>query len=128
MDGQHEKIQTYIAYYAWDAILMSKMALAIGKKDEADYYKKIYNTQKQYYVANFVNTDGSLNAESQQSYLHALYLDLLLDENSVKAVTKQLVDYLENKGISLKRLSWVQVYCCLHSQISAGTIWHIPCF
>lgn len=54
------------------------------------------------YIANFVNPDGSLNAESQQSYLHALYLDLLPDENSVKAVTKQLVDNLENKGISLQ--------------------------
>ena len=102
LDGQHEKIQTCIAYYAWDAMLMYKMALAIGKKEEADYYKKIYDTQKQYYIANFVNRDGSLNAESQQSYLHALYLDLLPDENSVKAVTKQLVDNLENNRISLR--------------------------
>lgn len=49
---------TNTAYYAYDAILMSKMAAAIGKAGQAAYYKERYEVIKKAFNKEFVDENG----------------------------------------------------------------------
>ena len=69
-----------VSYYAWDAMLMSEMAKAIGLTAEAERYAAIYEDEKAFYQQ-YVNTDGTLKRGEQSVCLYALFLDLLPDEN-----------------------------------------------
>lgn len=99
---EEEKIQTCIAFYALDAKLMAQMAKVLGKEDDAEKYEKVYEQQKAYYIKKFVNSDGTIKAETQQSCLFALYTELLPDQESVDAVVNQLVDNIVSKGLKLQ--------------------------
>jgi hypothetical protein len=91
-----------VAYYAWDAMIMAKMARAAGKDEAvAAKYEAIYQAQKQLFQRNYVTETGEVDMDVQSVCLHALYLDLLPDEQSVAAVTKQLVANIERKGNKL---------------------------
>ena len=90
-----------VAYYAWDAMLMAKMAKIIGKNDEEGKYEKVYQEEKELFQRNYVKEDGTLDMNVQSVCLHALYLDLLPNDASVAAVTKQLIDNIESKGNKL---------------------------
>ena len=91
-----------VSYYAWDARLMSVMANALGLKDEQAKYQRVYEEEKEYFIKNFVNSDGSLNRGEQTVCLYALYLDLLPSPTSVERVTEQLITNLESKGNKLQ--------------------------
>ena len=91
-----------VAYYAWDAMLMSKMADAIGLADEAARYMAVYEDEKAFFQEQFVNADGTLKRGEQSVCLHALYLDLLPNEESVAAVTEQLISNIERNGNRLQ--------------------------
>jgi len=91
-----------VAYYAWDALMMAEMADAIGKTEDAERYRALYQTEKDYFIEQFVLEDGSLCDSRQTSCIYALYFDLLPDENSVEKVTKQLVDNIEAAGNKLQ--------------------------
>ena len=91
-----------VAYYAWDAMLMAKMARIIGKEHEiAEKYEVLYQAEKKLFQDRFVTACGEVDMNVQSVCLHALYLDLLPDEASVQAVTKQLIANIENKGNKL---------------------------
>lgn len=100
-DGQDVSDRLGVAYYAWDAMLMIKMAKIIGKDAEAEKYEKVYQAEKELFQRNYVKEDGTLDMNVQSVCLHALYLDLLPNEKSVAAVTKQLIDNIESKGNKL---------------------------
>lgn len=87
-----------VAYYAWDAMLMSKMATAIGETEAAAHYQEVYEIEKEFFQEKYVNADGTLNVPQQTSCLYALYLDLLPNEESVAAVTDQLITNIRNAG------------------------------
>ena len=91
-----------VAYYAWDAMIMAKLARAIGKSQgKIQKYESLYQAEKSLFQKNYVREDGTVDRPAQSVCLHALYLDLLPDENSVEAVKKQLIDNIENKGNKL---------------------------
>ena len=90
-----------VSYYAWVARLMSEMAIAIGKDAEATEYLAVYEDEKAFYQQ-FVRPDGTLTRGEQSVCLYALYLDLLPNEESVKAVTKQLTDNIARNGNRLQ--------------------------
>lgn len=102
MDNANEKLQTSIAYYAYDARLMAEMAAALGKAEEAEKYEKIYQQQKAYYIKNFVNSNGTIKSETQQSCLFALFTELLPDKQAEAAVKKQLTDNIAANGGKLQ--------------------------
>lgn len=79
-----------VALYAWDALMMEKMASAIGLSDVAEHYRGVYEQEKEFFISRYVNADGTLVRGYQTQCLYALYLDLLPDEASVAAVTEQL--------------------------------------
>lgn len=91
-----------VAYYAWDAMLMAKMAKVTGKEDQViKKYEILYQAEKELFQKNYVMENGLLDMDVQSVCLHALYLDLLPDEKSVAAVTKQLISNIESKGNKL---------------------------
>ena len=91
-----------VVFYAWDALMMADMANALGKTAEADKYQAVYEQEKRIFQNNYVADDGTLLTYEQASYLFALYLDLLPDENSVAAVTEQLVTSFEQHGNTMQ--------------------------
>ena len=91
-----------VAYYAWDAMLMAKMASATGKHETlVAKYDALYEQEKKLFQAKYVTASGEMDMNVQSVCLHALYLDLLPDERSVAAVTRQLISNIESKGNKL---------------------------
>ncbi len=91
-----------VAFYAWDAMMMAEMAEAIGLDDEAERYWALYETEKAYFIEQYVTSSGTLKLNRQTACLYALYLDLLPDENSVTKVTNQLVNNIVRNGNKLQ--------------------------
>ena len=100
-DGQDVSDRLGVAYYAWDAMLMAKMAKIISKSEDSEKYEKVFQAEKELFQRNYVRPDGTLDMNVQSVCLHALYLDLLPNEESVAAVTKQLIENIESKGNKL---------------------------
>ncbi len=91
-----------VAYYAWDAMAMAKMAEAAGMDDSlVAKYTAIYEAEKKLFQDKYVRPSGEVDMNVQSVCLHALYLDLLPDEESVAAVTEQLISNIESKGNKL---------------------------
>ncbi|MDD4671115.1 MAG: family 78 glycoside hydrolase catalytic domain [Bacteroidales bacterium] len=112
---------TNTAYYAYDAMLMSKMAEVLGKKEDAKYFKNLYESVKETFNREFVNekgitttTDkvgkydewyasGELNpamANTQTSYIVPLQADLFDDHNK-PLVIKHLIENIKEHGNTL---------------------------
>ncbi len=91
-----------ISYYAMDALMMSEMAAALGKTADAEKYMAVYEAEKALYQEKYVNTNGTLKFNVQTLLLFALFLDLLPNDESVAAVTNQLITNIENNGNKLK--------------------------
>ena len=90
------------AFYAWDALMMAEMAKAIGHDAEAEQYLALYEDQKAQFISDYVvESTGRLKRNEQSVCLYALYLDLLPNEKSVKAVTSQLVNNIKARGNKL---------------------------
>ncbi len=87
-----------VAFYAWDALMMAEMADVIGKSEDAEKYRRVYEEEKEFFISLYVNEDGTLKRGAQALCLYALFLDLLPNEKSVKAVTDQLVSNIRENG------------------------------
>jgi len=97
-------LQVYlgVCYYAWDAMVMSEMAEAIGETEDSAHYADIYKAQKKYFIETYVNEDGTVKLSQQTAALFALRLNLLPDEKSTEAVKAQLLANFEDKGCRLQ--------------------------
>ncbi|MCR5693756.1 MAG: glycoside hydrolase family 78 protein [Clostridia bacterium] len=97
-------LQVYlgVCYYAWDAMIMSEMADATGRPDDARHYAEIYEKEKKFFIETYVNEDGTVKLPQQTAALFALKLRLLPDEKSYEAVKKQLMDNFADKGNRLQ--------------------------
>ena len=91
-----------IAYYAWDAMMMTKMAEIIGEDADAARYAGIYDTQKEYFTSQYVNADGTLKRTEQTACLMALYVNLLPSEGSKDIVKATLVENIRRNGNKLQ--------------------------
>lgn len=91
-----------VAYYAWDAMMMSEMAKAIGEDALAEKYHAVYEQEKEIFISRYINADGTLKRGEQTICLYALYLDLLPNEASIKAVSDQLISNIERNGNKLQ--------------------------
>lgn len=91
-----------VAYYAWDAMVMAKMAKAANMDEQlVAKYEALYQQEKQLFQKRFVTESGEVDMNVQSVSLHALYLDLLPNEKSVAAVIRQLISNIESKGNKL---------------------------
>jgi alpha-L-rhamnosidase len=53
------------AYYARDAMLMSKMALAIGKTEDAKMYSDLFQHIFDAFNKNYVKSDATIEGDTQ---------------------------------------------------------------
>jgi len=65
------------AYFAFDSRLMSEMADAIGKPDEASSYRDLFAKIKTAFNREYVNPDGSITVGNQTAYVLALQANLI---------------------------------------------------
>ena len=92
-------------YFAYSANLMSEMAAAIGKPNEAAEYRELFSHVKTAFNQKYVKPDGSLAVDTQTAYALALYMDLLPVDLRLKS-GKILADKLrsgataENSGMT----------------------------
>jgi hypothetical protein len=54
-----------VAFYAWDARMMSEMATVLGYSKDAARYRKLHEEQKAIFAARFVDEDGKLRRGEQ---------------------------------------------------------------
>lgn len=86
-----------VCYYAWDALMMADMAQALGKTQEAEHYRQVYEQQRALFQERWLHKTGVIQRREQTAYLFALYLELVPEE-FVPNVLGQLVESLEEHG------------------------------
>jgi alpha-L-rhamnosidase len=80
------------AYWAYDASLMQKMALALGHNAEAKSYQLLFNNISAAFHAKYVKPDGTVGSGSQTSYVLALHMHLLSEKERAVASDKLVAD------------------------------------
>lgn len=88
------------AFYARSVDLMSEMAEAIGRSDEASEYRALFQTIRTAYDSAFISADGMVQGNSQTGYVISIAFGLVPDER-LDAVGTKLVAALESRGTSL---------------------------
>ena len=73
------------AYFAYDSHLMSRMAQALGKTEDAKKYSELFEGIKAAFNKEFVGKDGRIRGNSQTCYVLALRFGLLSEENRTLA-------------------------------------------
>ena len=68
------------AFFAYSTRLMEKIAGVLGKEEDAHYYESLSEKARDAFIQRFVNDDGTIQGETQTSYILALYFDLLPQE------------------------------------------------
>ncbi|MGE5610592.1 MAG: family 78 glycoside hydrolase catalytic domain [Bacillota bacterium] len=86
------------AYHAHLARIMSEMAQALGRNEDAQRYAKLHEEVKAAFVKAFLQSDGSLKDCSQTGYALAFSMGLLPEDMREKAAAK----YVEE----IKRFDW----------------------
>lgn len=91
-----------LAYYAYDADLMARMAKVIGKEERAAHYQALCDRLKKEFNDKYVQ-NGRLTVNTQTSCLLALYFDLVEGEafeNTVAMLKENIVanDYTLSTG------------------------------
>ena len=82
------------AYWAYDADLMSQMAAALHRPADASRYQALFAKIRSAFQRRFVKQDGSVGSDSQTSYILALHMRLLPEEQRAE-VAKRLVADLQ---------------------------------
>lgn len=86
-------------YFAYDTFLLSQMARAIGKMEDAERYTNLHTNISKAFVDKFVNrTDGKILNDTQTSYVIAVAFKILPSDLIPKA--------MENLVNSIKRHDW----------------------
>lgn len=82
------------AYWADDAAKMARMARAIGRTEDADRFRRMFERVRTAFQKEFVLDDGRLKVETQTAYLLALAFDLVPPELR-QAAGEHLVEDIE---------------------------------
>jgi alpha-L-rhamnosidase len=85
------------AYFAYSTRLVSEMAAAIGKNEDAKKYQELFEQIKQAFNKAYVADDARIKGETQTCYCLSLYFDLLPKEKRQRA-TDYLVEDVRKRG------------------------------
>src|SRR5690606_21018337 len=86
------------AYFGHDAKLMSEMARAIGKEEDAVYYSKLFTAIKEAFIDKYIEQDGVIKADdTETAYALALCFDLY-PEHLVEKGAFRLASMISNNG------------------------------
>lgn len=80
------------AYWAYDASLMHRMALAIGKRADAERYQILFGKIQAAFNIAYVKSDATVGTGSQTSYVLALHMQLLQEAQRATAAEKLVAD------------------------------------
>ncbi|MHA3772278.1 family 78 glycoside hydrolase catalytic domain [Verrucomicrobiota bacterium sgz303538] len=72
-------------YLGYTAKLMSEMARAIGKQEDAAHYSELFDKVRTAFAQKYVKPDGSLNVDTQTAYALALFTGLMPEDLRAKA-------------------------------------------
>lgn len=84
------------AYFAHSVDLMSHIAGALGKDDEAAQYRALFEQIRAAFVRHFVLPDGSILSDTQTAYALALQFNLVPDELRSRAAGHLARNVIEN--------------------------------
>lgn len=90
-----------VCYYAYDALLMARMAAALGKKEDQQKYLSLYNSIKSEFQKRYVTGKGTLSQRTQTAYLYAVKLDLFPSREETVLATKKLTKLIEDNDYRL---------------------------
>lgn len=90
-----------VCYYAYDALLMSKMAGALSMPEDQQKYTLLYNDIKAEFRKRYVTGTASLSQPTQTAYLHALKLGLFDTKEETALAVKKLLGLIEANGYRL---------------------------
>jgi alpha-L-rhamnosidase len=82
------------AFHAQSCNLMSRIAAALGKREDAERYRQRFEHVKAAFNQQWVQTDGRIGADTQSDYAYALSFDLL-DESARREATARLIGKVE---------------------------------
>ena len=85
------------AYFAHSTQLLSRMAKAIGKNEDAARYQDLFQQIKEAFNQAYVSQDGKIKGDTQTCYALALYFDLLPEEKRQMA-GEHLVAAIEQRN------------------------------
>ncbi|HEY3281613.1 MAG TPA: glycoside hydrolase family 78 protein [Armatimonadota bacterium] len=85
------------AYFAYSTDLMSRIATALGKSDDASRYSDLFDRIKEAFNRAYVSPDGRIKGDTQTCYVLALHMGLLPKELESKALDYLVAD-IEAKG------------------------------
>ncbi|MFC1848569.1 family 78 glycoside hydrolase catalytic domain [candidate division CSSED10-310 bacterium] len=85
------------AYFAYSTRLLSKMAEAIGQKQDAQDYELLFQNIKAAFVSQYITADARIKGDTQTGYVLALYFDLL-PENKRLAAVNHLIEKIKAKN------------------------------
>ena len=97
LGGETPKDLIATAYFTYDVKLMAKMATVIGKIDDANYYKKLFEKIKNAFNNAYVSKDVIIKGDTQTCYVLALSMDLL-PQNKRKQAGRRLVNLINQSG------------------------------
>ncbi|WP_088323859.1 alpha-L-rhamnosidase [Polaribacter tangerinus] len=84
------------AYYGYDAKLMSEMAKAIGKTEDAIKYLKDFNNIKKAFSNKYILSNGHTKEDSMTTYALALHFDLYPEEIAYEGAARLAEKIKEN--------------------------------
>ncbi len=88
------------AYFANSARLVSKMATALDRPEDAKAYQQLFQEIRAAFNREFVGADGLIKGDTQTVYLLALRFELLSDEQRAHAA-ERLVKDIEKRDVHL---------------------------
>jgi alpha-L-rhamnosidase len=85
------------AFFAYSTHLLARSYAAVGNKEEADKYERLFQDIKAAFNKKYVSEDGRIKGDTQCDYAMALKFDLLPDELRPKAA-QYLAEDIQAKG------------------------------
>jgi alpha-L-rhamnosidase len=96
-DGGTPKELIGTAFFAHSARLLSRVAQALGKHEDAARYEALFEEVRRAFQARYVTPSGLVAAQTQTAYVLALHFDLLPAELRAVAAS-ELVRDIERRG------------------------------
>lgn len=94
------------AYWAYDALLMSKMAAVTGKRSETKQYAELFERVRTAFLTAFVDGDGKIKGDTQTCYVLALNFQLMPTEELRDRAVQHLLAAIK----------------CKHDHLSTGIV------
>jgi alpha-L-rhamnosidase len=75
-----------VCYYAYDALLMSKICHILGREETAKHYETLFLNINNHYRQKYTDGEGNITVTTQTGYLLPLAFDMLEGEDRQKAI------------------------------------------